>query len=345
MELLTEFWENNKENHYTEWGTATPYHNTWDTEPTIIALENDKMVGGGFALRARIADFVRDAMEDWTGMQQAISSVYGIRSYHNGSILAPHVDRLPLVSSAILNVAQDVEEDWPLEVYDHNGRAHNVTMKPGDLVLYESHSVIHGRPFALKGNYYANIFVHFEPIGPLNTTESFEVFNDGIRYPPYLIPGTSWDPEWRSSHPKGWNLLEDAERLFLDGDLKTIRYAAKINPSILQGTEKWKPIHEAVRHGHFDIVQYLVREVGISINSECNDYTGKPLDVARQFLGTDHPITKLLVQKHEEDGDHYEREYIPPSDESYEEEYNEEYEEEHLTEDESVPEMLEDPEL
>ena len=29
----------------------------------------------------------------------------------------------------------------------------------------ESHSVIHGRPFALKGRYYANIFVHFEPFG------------------------------------------------------------------------------------------------------------------------------------------------------------------------------------
>jgi prolyl 4-hydroxylase len=29
----------------------------------------------------------------------------------------------------------------------------------------ESHTVIHGRPFALKGRYYANIFVHFEPFG------------------------------------------------------------------------------------------------------------------------------------------------------------------------------------
>jgi hypothetical protein len=32
----------------------------------------------------------------------------------------------------------------------------------GDMVLYESHSVIHGRPFPLKGRYYANIFIHFE---------------------------------------------------------------------------------------------------------------------------------------------------------------------------------------
>ena len=33
------------------------------------------------------------------------------------------------------------------------------------LTTDESHSVIHGRPFALKGRYYANIFVHFEPFG------------------------------------------------------------------------------------------------------------------------------------------------------------------------------------
>jgi len=52
-----------------------------------------------------------------------------------GSILAPHVDRMPLVTSCILNIAQEgLEEPWPLEVYDHNGNAHNVTMEPGDMV-------------------------------------------------------------------------------------------------------------------------------------------------------------------------------------------------------------------
>lgn len=84
--------------------------------------------------------------------------------YTSGSILATHVDRDPLISSAIINVGQDVDEDWPLEVYDHDGWAHNITMSPGDVVLYESHSVLHGRPFPLKGTYFANIFVHFKPL-------------------------------------------------------------------------------------------------------------------------------------------------------------------------------------
>ena len=33
------------------------------------------------------------------------------------------------------------------------------------MVLYESHSVIHGRPWPLQGEYYANLFLHFEPLG------------------------------------------------------------------------------------------------------------------------------------------------------------------------------------
>jgi hypothetical protein len=53
-------------------------------------------------------------------------------------VLATHVDRLPLVSSAIINVDQDVDEPWPLEVIGHDGKAHNVTMVPGDLVLCKS---------------------------------------------------------------------------------------------------------------------------------------------------------------------------------------------------------------
>jgi prolyl 4-hydroxylase len=82
-------------------------------------------------------------------------------------LLTTHVcfqNRLPLVLSAIINVAQDVEEDWPLEIVGHDGIPVNVTMQPGDMILYESHSILHGRPYPLQGNYFANVFVHFEPL-------------------------------------------------------------------------------------------------------------------------------------------------------------------------------------
>ena len=74
--------------------------------------------------------------------------------------------RIPLVSSCIINIDQDVDEPWPLEVLGHDGIARNITMRPGDMILYESHSVIHGRPFPLEGRFMANVFEHFEPVGP-----------------------------------------------------------------------------------------------------------------------------------------------------------------------------------
>jgi len=48
----------------------------------------------------------------WTGQQLAECSLYGIRVYPEGAVLATHVDRLPLVSSAIINVDQDGTCVW-----------------------------------------------------------------------------------------------------------------------------------------------------------------------------------------------------------------------------------------
>ena len=108
---------------------------------------NEHLIGGGEQLHDTIWNVSSDIISDWTGQQLVGSSVYGIRVYKEGAILSPHVDRLPLISSAIINVAQDVDEPWPLEVIGHDGIARNVTMEPGDMVLYESHSVIHGEEF------------------------------------------------------------------------------------------------------------------------------------------------------------------------------------------------------
>ena len=58
-----------------------------------------------------------------------------------------------------------VTECRPLEVIGHDGIARNVTMEPGDLVLYESHSILHGRPFPLKGRFMANVFYPFRTCG------------------------------------------------------------------------------------------------------------------------------------------------------------------------------------
>jgi prolyl 4-hydroxylase len=131
----------------------------------MVSVDDRQLRGGGSTLKKAIWNAAKSTIEEWTGQQLTECSLYGIRIYEEGAVLSPHVDRLPLVSSAIINVAQDVDEPWPIEVYGHDGVAHNVTMEPGDMVLYESHSVIHGRPFPLKGRFFANIFIHFEPVG------------------------------------------------------------------------------------------------------------------------------------------------------------------------------------
>lgn len=127
----------------------------------MISFE-DSRFSDGLKTKQYIFDNVEKLVSEWVGRKLRQTSLYGIRLYSNQSILSTHVDRLPLVTSCIINVDQDLEEPWPLEVYDHNGRAHNVTMEPGDLVFYESSTVLHGRPFPMNGkslNYY--IFVYF----------------------------------------------------------------------------------------------------------------------------------------------------------------------------------------
>ena len=186
FKLIKEFWDKNKDKGKPEnWGVGNTYTNNWISMTDMVSVEDSGLRGGGSVLKQHIWDAARDTIQEWTGQELTQvchftnlvtvefflcthrfhipqCSLYGIRVYHEGSILATHVDRLPLVSSAIINVDQDVDEPWPLEVYGHDGKATNVTMLPGDMVLYESHSVLHGRPFPLKGRFMANIFIHFE---------------------------------------------------------------------------------------------------------------------------------------------------------------------------------------
>jgi hypothetical protein len=91
--------------------------------------------------------------------------VYGIREYHRGVVLKRHVDRVQShVLSAILNIAQEgMDSQWCLTIQDHHGEEHEVVLLPGEMLLYESAALVHGRPYPLDGELYANAFVHFRP--------------------------------------------------------------------------------------------------------------------------------------------------------------------------------------
>ena len=100
FDIIKAFYIRNKHRATTEWSDINTYHNMWEAPPTIFHLNQEKD-GGGVGMQAKIWNMAKPIMERWTGQMLSPVSLYGIRTYHNNSILAPHVDRMPLVISAI----------------------------------------------------------------------------------------------------------------------------------------------------------------------------------------------------------------------------------------------------
>lgn len=128
--LLVDFWENNKEKEKDEhFPVGNVFINYWESDTKFVDVADDTLEGGGEELLDELWESSVDTISEWTGQQLVPSSLYGIRVYTEGSILSTHVDRLPLISSAIINVAQDPDaEPWPLEVIGHDGVARNITV-------------------------------------------------------------------------------------------------------------------------------------------------------------------------------------------------------------------------
>ncbi len=118
-------------------------------------------------LKAAIQEELAPQLSAWSQRQLVPTYVYGIRDYHHGAVLKPHRDRLHThIVSAIINIAQETQQEWPLLIEDNYYRRHEILMQPGELVFYEGARLLHGRPVPLNGNHYANIFVHFMPVEP-----------------------------------------------------------------------------------------------------------------------------------------------------------------------------------
>jgi hypothetical protein len=307
--LLTEHWEKNKDNRKSEdWGVGNIYVNHWASPTYMVSVEDKSLRGGGAQLKQQVWDAAKDTIQRWTGMELTPVSQYGIRVYTEGAILSPHVDRLPLVSSCIVNVAQDVDEPWPLEVYDRQGRAVNVTMEPGDMVLYESGSLLHGRPFPLKGRYFANIFIHFEPTGRKIYWRQDEEDDDvNADFPPYIIRGSPEEPNWRRRNPGGWKQpspsaahvdVPEGHAAAQRGDVERLAKIAMENDKLLHLKDRngWQPIHEAARGGHTDAIELLLAH-GADINARTHGGKGSsPLNVAISALSEKHPVSQFLIE-------------------------------------------------
>ena len=109
-------------------------------------------------------EYLKPIVDKWTQIPLRFLQRYGIRRYTRGSRVWAHVDDNPdFIVGAILQIDQKVDEDWPLHILDNQGTQHRILLKPGEMLLYESAAVPHGRQYALNGDFYDNIFVHWTP--------------------------------------------------------------------------------------------------------------------------------------------------------------------------------------
>lgn len=153
-------------------------------DQTLSGRESDTwMLSVHGELKAKLEGTMKPIIAEWAGMREEDlqwTATYGIRLYHNSTVLHMHVDKREThVLSAIIEVghltrlesppdAEAVGEEseyWPLHIRDHSGEEHVVPNHAGQFILYESAVCPHGRPDMFMGREFANVFVHFSPTG------------------------------------------------------------------------------------------------------------------------------------------------------------------------------------
>ena len=155
------FYYNNRLNQVREeWGGKGVYVNWWESNVSFIQIP--------WALKGRWQIRLSDMVSEWAQVEVEQTVMYGLRQYEDGARLLSHVDRTATHAvSLIVNVAQGgLVQPWPVEVFDHAGRLHEVLMDPGDVVYYESAKNLHSRNRPLVGNgnaIYVNLFTHYRP--------------------------------------------------------------------------------------------------------------------------------------------------------------------------------------
>jgi|AntRauTorckE5430_2_1112549.scaffolds.fasta_scaffold00111_13 hypothetical protein len=125
------FYYNNRD-HKTreEWRGKGVFVNWWETDIFMIQVP--------WSLKDAWQKRLSNLVSEWAGVPVEQTVMYGMRQYEDGARLLTHVDRLKThVVSLIVNIAQgNLSQDWPVEVFDHYGRLHEVVMEPGGKLLF-----------------------------------------------------------------------------------------------------------------------------------------------------------------------------------------------------------------
>ena len=105
-------------------------------------------------------------------------------------------------------------------------------------------------------------------------------------------PGSNKEPNFEPTL-----LQEESHTAAAKGDMEALARLATENKDKLHAKDGngWQPIHEAIRAGHRDVIEFLV-EHGADVN-EKTGYHGVgefPLDLAKNFHGEENDLVGLL---------------------------------------------------
>ncbi|XP_023323633.1 uncharacterized protein LOC111697758 [Eurytemora carolleeae] len=117
-------------------------------------------------VRSTLDEFLRPIVEEWSETKLEFSETYGVRRYKHGARLALHVDKIEThIISVILNLSQNVSTPWDLFILNSDREVNRILLHPGEMILFESARLPHGRQDPLDGESYDNLFLHFRPVG------------------------------------------------------------------------------------------------------------------------------------------------------------------------------------
>jgi prolyl 4-hydroxylase len=132
--------------------------------PKYIPLTTSNLLELSPQIKQHLHDQFHPICSAWIDHQYQLipTFVYGLRTYTDGASLTAHRDRQRThIVSVIVQVDQDVDEDWPLYLENHQGTWDKVILKPGDYILYEGCRLEHGRMEKLRGREFRNVFIHY----------------------------------------------------------------------------------------------------------------------------------------------------------------------------------------
>ena len=70
------------------------------------------------------------------------------------------------------------------KIINHKNQKKQINLKPGEMLLYESAKLWHGRQFPFEGDFFDNVFIHYTPNGDI---ERFEKLDEKMKSPAFLM--------------------------------------------------------------------------------------------------------------------------------------------------------------